>query len=84
MKNAKVPDNPDIQRCKGWDPSEAPWHKMTFGEDKAKSGEHALPHPPKKSGRIQGTEVTMLLLCAWTVYLLCKIIIGVIKKKQHC
>ena len=55
---------------------------MSIGTDKVKSGEHALPRPPKKPGGIHGTKLTMFLLWAWTVYLLCKIMMGVIKRRR--
>ena len=82
MKNAKVPNNPDMRHQKGWNPSETPWHATLVGTDKVKSGEHTLPRPLKKPGGIQGTKVTMLLLCAWTVYPLCKIIMRIIKRRR--
>ena len=80
MKNPTMPNNPDTRRHKGWNHLEAPWHVTSVGTDKVKSGEHALPRPPKKPGGMQGTKVIMLLLWAWTIYLLCTIIIGVIKR----
>ena len=50
MKNAKVPNNPDIRQHKGWDLSKAPWHGMTFGKYEVIRGEHAFPGSPKKPG----------------------------------
>ena len=82
MKHAKVPNNLDMRHHKGWNPGEAPWHVASFGTDKVKSGKHALPRPPKQLGGIQGTTVTMLLLCAWTAYLLCKIMMEIIKTSR--
>ena len=67
MKNSRVPNNHDMRRQKGWNPSKCPWHATKVGTDEVNSREHALPHPPTKPGGIQGTKVTMLLLCAWTV-----------------
>ena len=74
MKNAKVPNNPDMKRQGGWNPRSNPSHETVVGMAEVKSGEHAVPRPPKKLGGIQGTKVTALLLCTWTVYPLCNVI----------
>ena len=39
-----------------------------------------LPCPPKKPEGMQGANRIMLLLWAWAVYFLCKIMVGVIKR----
>ena len=82
MKNPTMPNNPDTRRHKGWNRLEALWHASLVGTDKVKSGEQALPFPPKKPEDIQGTKLIMLLLWAWTVYLLCKIMIVIIKRRR--
>ena len=82
MKNPTMPNNPDTRCHKRWNRLDAPWHAASVGTDKVKSGEQALPCPPKKPGGIQGTKVTMLLLWAWIGYLLCNIMMGVIKRRR--
>ena len=82
MKNPTKPNNLDTRRHKGWNQLDAPWHATLVGTDKVKSGEYALLRPPKHPGGIHGTKFTMFLLCAWTVYLICKIMMGVIKRKN--
>ena len=81
MKNHTKPNNLDTRRHKEWNQLDAPWHAALVGTDKIKSGEHALPRPPKQPGGIHGTKLKMFLLCPWTVYLICKIMMGVIKRK---
>ena len=82
MKNPTMPNNPDTRRHKGWNRLEPPWRAASVGTDKVKSGEQALSRPPKKPGGTQGTTVRMVLLWAWASYLLCKIAMGVIKKRK--
>ena len=82
MKNPTTPNNPDTQRHKEWNHLDAPWYAASIGTDKVKREEQALPRPPKKPGGIQGTRLAMFLLWAWTVYLLCRIMMGVIKRRR--
>ena len=51
MKNPTTPNKLDTRLHKGWNQLDAPWHAASVGTDKVKSGEHALPYPPKKAGR---------------------------------
>ena len=81
MKNPTL-NNPGIRRYKGWNHLDATWHAASVGTDKANSREQALPCPPTKPGGIQGTRLIMILLWAWTVYNLCKIMMGVIKRRR--
>ena len=82
MKNPTTSNNLDTRHHKGWNQLDAPSHAASVGTDKVKSGEHALPRPPKKPGGIHGTKLTMFLLYAWTGYLLCKIMMEVIKRRR--
>ena len=81
-KNAKVPTNPDMRRHKVWNSREIPWHTTSAGTDEVKIREHTVPRSLKHAEGIQGTKVTMLPLCAWTVYPLCKIMMGVISRRR--
>ena len=81
MKNPTL-NNPDMWCYKGWNRLDATWHETSVGTDKVKSGEHKVPHPPKEPGGIQGIRLTMILLWAWTVYIICKIMIRVIKRRR--
>ena len=78
-KNPTTRNNLNTRHHKGWNQLESPWHAALVGTDKVKSGEHALPCPPNKPGGIHGTKLTLVLLCAWTVYIICKVTKGVIK-----
>ena len=71
-----------MRRYKRWNRLNATWHAASVGTDKVKSGEQALPRPPKKTRGIQETKLSMVPLWAWTVYILCKIMMGVTKRRR--
>ena len=50
--------------------------------DEVNSGEHELPRPLKKPGGIKGLKLTMIPIVTWTVYILCKKMVGAIKTKR--
>ena len=81
IKNPKL-NNPDMRSYKGWNRPDATWHAASYSTDKVKIGEHKVSRPPKNPGAIQGIKLTMIPLWAWTVYILCKIMIGAIKGRR--
>ena len=82
MKNPTKRNNLNTRHHKGWNQLNSDWHTALVGTNKVKSGEHALPCPPNKPGGIHGTKMTLVLICAWTVCIICKIMEGVIKRKR--
>ena len=81
MKNPMKRNNLNTRHHKGWNQLVSPWHAALVGTDKVKSGEHVLPCPPNKPGGTHEAKLTLVLLCIWTVYIICKIMEGVIKRK---
>ena len=81
MKNPTKRNTFNTKNHKGWSQLDSLWHAVLVGTDKVKSGEHALPCPSNKPEGTHGTKLTLVLLCAWTVYVICKIMEGVIKRK---
>ena len=63
MKNPTTPNNLDPRRHKGWNQLDAPWHTVSVGTDKVKSGEHALPRPPNKPGGIRNQSDNVSDMC---------------------
>ena len=51
MKNPKL-NNPEIWCYQGWNRLGANWHAAPVGMNKVKSGEYAVPCPPKRPGGI--------------------------------
>ena len=47
-----------------------------------KSGEHKLLCPPKEPRVITGLKLTMIPIVTWTVYILCKKMLGTIKTRR--
>ena len=60
MKNPTTTNKIDTRLHKGRNQLIAPWHAASAGTDKVKSGEHALPRPPKKPGGMQGKVPNLL------------------------
>ena len=81
MKNSKL-NNPDMRSSKEWNRPDANWHASSDITDEVKSGEHEVPRPPKKLRGIQGRKLTMIPVVSWIVYILCKMMIGAIKKRR--
>ena len=82
MKNPTKRINLNTRNHKGWNQLVSTWRTALAGTDKVKSGEHVLPHPPNKPGGMHGTKFTWVLLSAWTVYIICKVTKGIIKRKN--
>ena len=66
----------------GWNQLVPNWHAAVTTTDKVKSGELVLPCPPNKPGGSLGTKLTWALLVSWTVYVICKVKRGYIKRKK--
>ena len=81
MKNSNL-NNPDMKSSKEWNLHDNNWHASSDTTDEVKSGEHELPCPPKKPGGIKGLKLTMIPIVTWTVYILCKKMLGAIKTRR--
>ena len=81
MKNSKL-NNPAMQSSKKWNRPDANWYASSDITDEVTCGEHEVPRPPTKPGGIQGPKLTMILVVSWIVYILCKMMIGAIRKRR--
>ena len=82
MKNPTKRINLNTRNHKGWNQLFSNWHAAVTSTDKVKSGEHVLPCPPNKPGGTHGTKLTWVLLCAWTVYIIYKVMKGVVRREK--